>query len=170
MPRKYTSPFLARNLEITRLIDLGEYTLQELSERYNITRERIRQIHFHYSHTGAKAYQARNREVAENIKKIEGLQTKFICAECGARVTNGDLNLRKYCRACHNWLRKEQRDGATTLSCLYCHKPFHPHRNTKYNKLGHSLFCTQRCYWDAGGINYAKNLSNTTFPLDEVRS
>ena len=130
----------------------GAYTLEEIGEKYGITRERVRQIFkrktgLPYYHRKLESQKAR---VEAYKKEMEAI--KFYCTICDEPVKRKDSgSLMNHCPEC--WVKREKignlRDIKTTFICDECGDSFHPYRNWRYLK-NKPRFCVNTCYEKAG--------------------
>lgn len=141
------SPFLKRNKEIVRMLKDGESTLGQVGERYNITRERVRQL---YRVTAKKPYTTlleKRRRVQRKIKtKEEEMQKnkiQFYCRDCNKPVLFSEIHSHQQiiCRDCYQIYKKELRNWRVTKLCKQCGKQFHPYANNTSQFL-----CSTECY------------------------
>src|SRR3990167_5188178 len=102
---RFNCPPDPKNKEIVALLETGHYTLAEIGLRYNLTRERIRQIYHRATGYGyikhiQIAYMKRT-ELAKKRKLIRDNSLKFNCNACKKPVLYKDaFCLHKLCRNC----------------------------------------------------------------------
>lgn len=84
------SPNKKRNKEMVRMLKTGEFTLKQVGEKYNISRERVRQLYRAvtkkpYTTIVVKRKKAKKRaEIVE--KEIQGNKIRFYCRDCNRPV------------------------------------------------------------------------------------
>jgi CRISPR/Cas system CSM-associated protein Csm2 small subunit len=138
----------ARNAEMIKMYDSGEYTLQAIASKYHISRERVRQIYKRITGKPSDIYRATQRYEKITAKEKHDKKIKFHCALCHTPVTYGEKSKRLYCGECRATMLISQRDATRTSICKACGASFHPFRylsgNTKAKGVG--LFCSMACY------------------------
>ena len=133
------------------MLGTGKYTLEEVANKYDLTRERIRQIWKKNTGRGYDRYQKYRRQIKEE-KEQEFLDSvKYICLRCGKEVTHRESWGSVYCFDCRQtMLRGGTRNYRVSKTCLSCSKKFHPWTNANspsvvnYSKAGQ--FCSRDCY------------------------
>jgi len=143
------------NKEIVELMNTGEYTLQQIGDRYRVTRERIRQIYKEATGKGVNSFR-KQRTLAK--REIWLNEIAFICKGCTFPIKRKDRKRgqRNFCSKCRHIQVVEQRDPRVLHSCVWCPGKFHPYRNIKYTYFkNRNLFCNQKCYWDWYRCNMA---------------
>lgn len=133
---------LDRNKNIVRLMELGEFTLQDIGDMYGVTRERVRQIY--HKHTG-HGYKQRMINRQEKLQEILSIPA-FNCVECGNPEYTPIKQEYKLCRDCRRKYRKQERLPWVLFSCDNCGTKFHPFRNRP--KGEESKFCSIKCYME----------------------
>jgi DNA-directed RNA polymerase subunit M/transcription elongation factor TFIIS len=136
----------SRNDTIVQLLNSGRYTLQEIGNKYNITRERVRKI---YANETGQPYQLHrkfeSRLKQAKIKKKE-LSVKFICAGCHKPATYSEVSRKKkLCSNCHDLLINQHRNPYIVLQCVVCGATFHPFRDLQYQHKTKNFLCSNRC-------------------------
>ena len=136
----------SRNDTIVRLLNSGRYTLQEIGNKYNISRERVRKI---YADETGKPYQLRRNfesRLKQALIKKKELSVKFICAGCHKPATYSEVSRRKkLCSNCHDLLIKQHRNPYIVAQCAVCGVKFHPFRDLQYHRKSKKLFCSNKC-------------------------
>lgn len=124
------------------MVDSGEYTLEQVGQRFNLTRERVRQIY--KKATGKKTINHRHhirikKEITEGIKKRALKETEnllaFHCKYCKRSVSRGEARtkrgkispIRNTCANCRE-IVLVGRVPNLTWTCEHCHLVFHPNR------------------------------------------
>lgn len=138
----------SKDIEIVRLLNTGDYTLQAVGDIYNLSRERIRQIYKRETGTPYNRKYGQKRVRLKEQKKIESLKLiKFNCKGCGKAVTREEARYNlSYCPDCHYLWKVKRRDPKENRICLNCGVTFHPLRNWK--SVGISRFHSVKCYQD----------------------
>lgn len=138
----------ARNKLLLRNLRSGNFTLQDVSDRYGITRERVRQIWKASEGKGFTKFRDKQKRTKARERK-EFLKTiKFHCSACKKPVTHKEA-FRKHnlCKRCSYILMVLKRDPYVLFTCEICGREYHPQRNHKaYNSK--RKFCTTECYFD----------------------
>ena len=136
-----------RQKDIVDSLNRGTSTLEELSQRYGISKQGI--SHIYYTSTNAPDGTLRqirkerlSKEKDNRLKNI-----KFVCQGCKKPVSFEDGKyLHKYCRDCHKLTQYKRRDVTVTNMCSVCHKPYHPFVNANKEKRSIGYFCSRDCY------------------------
>ena len=123
-----------RDREIIEALDSGEVTLQQVGDRYGITRERVRQIYKRETGASAKDNRLsllRKKRAEEHVQKLK--ESEYDCSACGDHVIPTTLKRnqpgdRRLCEKCRHILKVEGRDPFTLVECLWCKVSFHPNR------------------------------------------
>lgn len=140
------NPHLSRNVEIVDLVSSGEYTLQEVGDMYNLSRERIRQLYFKVtrkSHTDIRRIVQERKKQQKKFLKDETV--KFVCLGCGKKVKNKEAQRKRtFCNECFYLYRVRHKDPTVILQCIVCGNQFHPYRNWLF--VGSSLFNSRKCF------------------------
>lgn len=141
--KKYRILEGSRNEAILKDCESRDFTLEQMGEKYRVTRERIRQI---YKQMTGKKYQLRNEKKREikAQKREEWLDSvSFNCTACGKSVTHRGAGY-KYCNDCWK-IRLSQRNPNLWKICFQCLIKFHPYYH--YNSQGvANKFCSKECY------------------------
>ena len=129
------------------MLGTGNFTLQQVGEKYNITRERVRQL---YRVTAKKPYTS----LLEKLRRIQRKQKhreeearkntiSFCWRDCNQPVTEAESHPHQkiICRNCYQTYRKELRSWRVNKTCKYCGKTFHPYANSTEQFL-----CSSECY------------------------
>lgn len=152
--KKYVHDFLKayeykeRNREVVKELKTGEYTLQDVADKHNISRERVRQIWHKSEGVGFSIRRERSRKL-KAIEHKKFLRTiRFNCKACEKPVTQREGHYKHHlCQSCSDILTIEARDPYVWFFCFVCKKKYHPQRNHKaYNSKRN--FCTTNCYRD----------------------
>jgi hypothetical protein len=148
-----------RDKRINTLLDSGMFTLQQLGDRYGLTRERIRQI-------GQRTYIERMARLKKekNERYLKWLtETRYKCNACHTKVTNKEAKETHsfgLCRRCKIILKVQQRDPYTLLKCNNCKIKYHPFRVRRYQgnfkKNFHNMGCYMNYRLRMVGINERK--------------
>ena len=143
--------------EIVELMNTGGYTLQQVGDRYRVSRERIRQIYKEATGKGVNSFR-KQRSLAK--REIWLNEIAFICSGCMFPIKRKDRNQGQHslCSKCRHIQVVEQRDPTLLYPCVWCPRKFHPYRNTKYGYAcfkNRNLFCKMKCYWDWSRCNTA---------------
>lgn len=129
----------------------GNFTLEQLGEKYGVTRERIRQI---YKKATGLPY--RTFILTQRIKREElyNKKVKFICGNCEITVLYKDdkrSGASKYCKECRKLETGEiaNVDLKRWHVCKTCGISFHPKfRGIKSGKSKYKgYFCSAKCYF-----------------------
>jgi len=136
----------SRNDTIVRLLNSGRYTLQEIGNKYKISRERVRKI---YKNETGKPYQLHKHyeyQLKQAFLKKKELTIKFICAGCHKAATYHEVSRKKkLCSNCNDLLIKRHRNPYILAQCAICGVKFHPFRDLQYHNDSKKLLCSNRC-------------------------
>lgn len=135
--------------EIVKFVESGQYTLQQVADKYNLSRERIRQIYKRETKKSTQNYRNQKKtkslQEREEKRKIREQQVKFLCQGCKTPVFNIEgVRLKIFCSKCSQ-LNYEQREVGITVTCDGCGEKFHPYKGRRYINLK-SHFHDQECY------------------------
>ena len=162
-------PTEEKDREIIALLETGHYTLAQIGTRYNLSRERIRQIYHRATGHGyikhIQTYWAIRKERKEKIKLLRDNSLKFNCNACQKPVLYKDgFHLSKLCRKCSDLFKKDGRDVYVTNICPVCKISFHPYRSMRApSSRVTGTYCSMKCY----GLSGAKR-GNTQKYSDEL--
>lgn len=149
------------NKDYSELIEeakTGLFTLQQLGDKWHITRERVRQI---YKDRTGKAFtvnldhKRQEREIAHQAR-LDSFH--FNCRYCEKPVTYQEGGW-LWCRNCRQ-NKNKVRDPRIIKICQQCGKEFHPSRTAK------PIFCSRECYRKSD--NYHKRFIPTDFMLAKI--
>jgi|SRR3990167_717704 len=149
---QYAHPPEGRNKDIVALLETSHYTLKEIGLRYNLSRERIRQIYHHATGHGfiihIQTVYTKRTELAKKRKLIRDNSLKFNCNACKKPVLYKEGHrLHKLCRDCSYLSKKLGRDVYVTKICLVCKTSFHPYRNMRApSSHSKGIYCNHKCY------------------------
>lgn len=143
-----------RNDQLVKLALTGVYSLKDLSNMFDITRERVRQI---YKKATGKKFTVR-LEARRNLRKARLARllnlVAFNCKACKRPVRYGEKSKRKVlCNECNYRSSVQQIAIYNVCTCDNCGKEYNPKRTVlrqhkQAQKEGKSLgtFCTTKCY------------------------
>lgn len=134
-----------RNKKLIELAKTGEHTLQQIGDKYGITRERVRQIILKKGGT-INLYREKNRvERIEEIMRL-GEEIKFYCKACERPVKyKFSFGLHDLCLICSYIRNVAQRNPFIFRTCRTCGNLFHPFSNT--TSMGRKgEYCHNRCW------------------------
>ena len=140
-----------RNKEMVNLLKTGEFTLQQVGEKYGISRERVRQL---YKVTTKKPYTTLVEKKQRNRRKTRMIEVEtrkhtvsFYCRDCNQPVFGSEYHPHQkiICKNCYMGYKKELRIWNRINTCTQCEKPFHPYRSTP-----NQIFCSSACYTKHG--------------------
>jgi Zn finger protein HypA/HybF involved in hydrogenase expression len=144
-----------RNRKLIEMLDTGDYSLQDVADKFEISRQRVHEIYTR--ETGSDGFNVRRKKSRKkNAMKnyLERFEFAFYCKGCGRAVRKGWTKARhynatrtKYCPWCHA-ITKKKRDPRITFTCAYCAKEFHPFYNWMSTE-GYPRFCSRECYGKA---------------------
>lgn len=128
-----------RNEKLIEMCETGQYTLQEVGEKFGISKQRVSEIY-------KKPY-TKNRERKVQLNKQKLIQKensiRFYCKACGVGVLTKDgFHLSKLCRSCHDILEND-RNPYIKRTCP-CGREFHPIRWERVQKR--NRYCSRKCY------------------------
>lgn len=141
---------LKRNLKIVALADTGKYTLEELGQKFGLTRERIRQIYKAMTGLHYRVRIDKNKVKRVVEKKVKMNQVVYNCVGCGIPVKR-KYRHGKYCDYCHILSSIRRRSLLKTFVCVFCGEKYHPIYNYKSpsimkKKTIGNCFCSMDCY------------------------
>ncbi len=141
------SPNKKRNKEIAKMLETGNFTLQQVGEKYGISRERVRQLYRTcrkkpYTTVLKKQKKLRKRE-KETERETRKQTVSFYCRDCNQPVPLSEPHYHQkiICRSCYLKYKKELREWRITKICKQCGKTFHPYANNTQQFL-----CSNACY------------------------
>lgn len=148
---KVNSPNIKRNREMATMLETGNFTLQQVGEKYNISRERVRQLYRVIAKKPYTTLLAKRRRIQRRIKIIEEETRKntvsFYCRDCNQPVPLSEAHYHQkiICRNCYQKYQRELRSWRITRSCKQCGKTFHP-----YTSNTQQFLCSNACYTQYG--------------------
>ncbi len=146
--QKKMKEYEVRNLQIVTYLLTGVYTLKQMGDKYNVSKERIRQIFLR--ETGLPFYPRRVLAQKKRIKawRKQMNEIAYYCKYCKkpvkyAEKSSGTL----YCLKCRIKRRRGMlRDNSTTFICTMCKKKYHPYHNWRYLRKPKKRYCSMECY------------------------
>ena len=162
------SPNLKRNKEMVKMLEREGCALGQVGERYNITKERVRQL---YRVTAKKPYTTlltKRRRIQRKIKAIKEEEQRnkiqFYCRDCNKPVLFSESHPHQQiiCRNCYQIYKKERRQWRIKKICKQCGKDFHPYANNTEQFL-----CSTACYTQYGrGIKSIIPIISSVFRIN----
>lgn len=141
-PHKRGSQNPARDQQIIKLLDSGLFTLAEVGKKYGLSRQRAQQIYIKL--TGKKPQVRIQKKQLEKEAKLH--RPAFTCRICHQIVTYENRHGRHtMCENCvasgQGWNPKTN----FTLSCPWCHTPFHPTVEAYRHPRKFGPYCSRGC-------------------------
>ena len=153
----------------------GTYTLQEIGEKYGISRERVRQVWKRAKGYGFDAHRLRLKHLWELSHEEHLKEIKFVCTGCEKPITFKEgFHKSKYCNDCRILYTTINIDLSRWHICKTCGIKFRPkvrfahHRNPKtYHGRYRGYFCSKKCYF--GSPQHQKAIVKATMARRKLR-
>lgn len=167
-----------RNNKMIELLDSGDYTLAEVGEEFDISRQRVHQIYKRITGRNYRARIKKERKERARERVKERLSVKPVekyCVGCGRSLkeawekhcrkglVDGRKKGRKLCPRCQQ-ISQDKRDPKVTFTCSYCGKKFHPFYNWRWTP-GVPKFCCRECYYKSMKVSRGFKDSYETLPV-----
>jgi hypothetical protein len=152
--RIYKQPKLERNEQLVRMVDTGNFTLEEIGGKFGITRERVRQRYKISTGKPCRVRIEKKIEIRNKLKNEHLEEISFYCNNCNTPVKFKDKKHKsKYCEKCGILNKKYSICFDNKFICNNCGKEYNPtrvaisQRKLHPEKYKHN-FCNKECYFE----------------------
>ena len=162
---KETAEKLGYSVDRTKMfaiLETGEYTLEQVSKQFGLSRQRVNQIWKKNKGFGYRKHIEVVRDLREQRREKFLDSIFYVCLRCKREVSYRENRVRPgwvYCKDCRDIMdNSTYRNYRIVKVCQTCGKDFHPFNNYKSpSSRNKSIFCSMKCYFNSP--DFRTNLS-----------